>query len=38
MKWKVNGECSDCVSEGVDLDFAVVVDGGCGLIGAGDLL
>ena len=38
MKWKVNGKCSDCVLEGVVLDFAVVVDGGCGLIGEGDVL
>ena len=30
MKWKVNGKLSDCVSEGVDLDFAVVADGGYG--------
>ena len=30
MKWKVNNNCSDCVLEGVDLDIAVVVDGGCG--------
>ena len=30
MKWKVNSKCMDCVSEGVVLDFAVVVDGGCG--------
>ena len=38
MKWKVNGKCSDCVLEGVVLDFAVVVDGGCGLTGEGDVL
>ena len=30
MKWKVNSNCSDCVLESVDLDIAVVVDGGCG--------
>ena len=30
MKWKVNGKCSGCVLESVVLDFAVVVDGGCG--------
>ena len=36
MKWKVNGKCSDCKSEGVDLDFAVEVDGGCVWIGKGD--
>ena len=30
MKWKVNGNCLDCLSEGVNLDFTVVVDGGCG--------
>ena len=29
MKWKVNGKCLDCMSEGVDLDFAVEVDGEC---------
>ena len=33
MKWKVNGKCSDCMSEGVDLGFAVKVDGGCVWIG-----
>ena len=38
MKWKVNGKCSDCISEGVDLDFAVEVDGGCGWIVEGDAL
>ena len=31
MKWKVNGKCSVCVVEGVVLDFAVVVDGRCGV-------
>ena len=36
MKWKVNGKCLDCKSEGVDLDFAVEVDGGCVWIGKGD--
>ena len=29
IKWKVNGKCSDCMSEGVDLGFAVKVDDGC---------
>ena len=38
MKWKVNGKCSDCISEGVDLDFAVEVDGGCVWIVEGDAL
>ena len=38
MKWKVSGKCSDCVLEGVDLDFAVVVDGVCGWIGEGEVL
>ena len=38
MKWKVNGKCSDCMSEGVDLDFAVEVDRGCVLIGEGNAL
>ena len=28
MKWKVNGKYSDCMSDGVDFDFAVEVDGG----------
>ena len=33
MKWKVNGKCSDCMSEGVDLDFAVEKDVDvCGLV------
>ena len=36
MKWKVNGKCSDCMSEGVDLDCAVEVDGRCVWIGEGD--
>ena len=30
MKWKVNDKCSDCLLEGLGLDFAMVVDGGCG--------
>ena len=30
---KVNGKYSNCVLEGVDLYFAVIVDDGCGLIG-----
>ena len=38
MKWKVNGKCSDCISEGVDLHFAVEVDGGCAWIVEGDAL
>ena len=38
MKWKVNGKCLNCVLEGVDLDFAMVVDSGSGLIGNGDAL
>ena len=29
MKWKVNDKCLDCMAEGVDLDFAVEVDGEC---------
>ena len=33
MKWKVNGKCSDYMSEGVDFDFAVEVDGRCFWIG-----
>ena len=33
MKQKVNGKCSDCVSEGVVLDFPMVVDCEFGLIG-----
>ena len=38
MKWKVNGDCLDCVSKGVNLDFTAVVDGGCGWIGENDVL
>ena len=38
MKWKVNGNCLDCVSKGVNLDFTVVVDGRCGWIGENDVL
>ena len=38
MKWKVNSKCLDCVVEDVVLDFAVVVDGGCGWTGEGDVL
>ena len=38
MKWKVSGKYLDCVSEGVVLDFAVVEDGGFGLIGKDDVL
>ena len=38
MKWKVNGKCSHCMSEGVDLGFAVEVDGGCVCISEGDAL
>ena len=34
----MNGKCSDCVSEGGVLDFAVVVDGGFALIAKGDIL
>ena len=34
----MNRKCSDCVSEGTVLDFAVIVDGGFGLIGEGDVL
>lgn len=37
MKWKVNGKCLDCGMEGVFLHFDVVVDGGFGLIGKGDV-
>ena len=29
MKWKVNGQWSDCMSEGVDSDFAVEEDREC---------
>ena len=33
VNWKVIGNCSDCMSEGVDLDFAVEVDVDvCGLV------
>ena len=32
------GKSLDCVSGGVVLDFTVVVDGGFGLIGEGDVL
>ena len=38
MKWEVNGKCSDCMSEVVDFNFAVKVDGGCVQIGEGDVL
>ena len=38
MNRKVNGRCLDCVSEGVVLDFAVVVDGRFGLTGEDDVL
>ena len=38
MKWKANGKYLDCVSEGVVLDFSVLVDGAFGLIGKGDVL
>ena len=38
MKWKVNGKRSDFMSDGVDLDFAMGVDGGCLWIGEGDAL
>ena len=37
MKWEVNGKCLDCVLEGVFLDFDVVVNGGFGLTGKGDV-
>ena len=38
MKWKVNGKRSDCMSDGVDLGFAVEVDVGCVWIGEGGTL
>ena len=38
MKWQVNCKSSDCMSEGVDLDFAVEVDGECVQIGGVDAL
>ena len=34
----MNGKCSDCMSEGVDLGFAVKLNDGCVWIGEGDVL